>query len=59
MNILGYSYGVTTALINRLQELYPDKLPTEHISPEELSYLRGQQSVIRKVIDLQTEEKDD
>lgn len=59
MNVLGYSYGVTDALIRRLVELYPNQLPIEHITPEELAYLRGQQSVIRKVIDLQTEEKDD
>lgn len=58
MHVLGYSYGVTDALVRRLQELFPDKLPTEQISPEELSYLMGQQSIIRKVIDLQTEEKD-
>ena len=58
MQVLGYSYGVTDALIIRLQELYPDKLPTEQITQEELSYLRGQQSIIRKIIDLQTEEKD-
>lgn len=58
MKVLGYSYGVTDALINRLQELYPDKLPTEQVSPEDLAYLRGQQSIINKVIDLQTEEKD-
>lgn len=58
MNILGYSYGVTDALIRRLMELYPNTIPTEQITPEELAYLRGQQSIIRKVIDLQTEEKD-
>jgi len=58
MNVLGYSYGVTDALINRLRELYPNRLPTEQITPEKLAYLRGQQSIIDKVVDLQTEEKD-
>lgn len=58
MQVLGYSYSITDALLNKLRELYPDRLPTDRITPEELAYLQGQQSIIRKLESLQTEEKD-
>lgn len=58
MQVFGYSYTITDALISKLEELFPDKIPTERTSSEELSYLQGQQSVISKIKDLQIEEKD-
>ena len=58
MQVFGYSYTITDALINRLEELYPDKIPTERVSAEDIAYLQGQQSVISKIKDLQTEEKE-
>ena len=58
MQVFGYSYTITDALINKLEELYPDKIPTERTSAEDIAYLQGQQSVISKIKDLQTEEKE-
>lgn len=58
MQVLGYSYGITNALLNKLKELYPDRLPTDRITPEDLAYLQGQQSIISKLEVLQTEEKE-
>lgn len=58
MKVLGYSLSITEALLNELESLFPDKLPIEQISSEELAYLRGQQSVVQKLRDLQLDEKD-
>jgi len=58
MQVFGYSYTITDALISKLEELYPDKIPTERVSAEDVAYLQGQQSVISKIKDLQTEEKE-
>lgn len=51
MNVLEYNYNITPALLNWLAELYPNKLPLEQVSPEEIAFLRGQQSVIQKLMD--------
>jgi hypothetical protein len=59
MNVLGYSLGITTALLNRLQELYPNKLPHEQVTSEELAFLRGQQSVVNKLNELYNEDYED
>ena len=59
MNVLGYSLGITTALLNRLQELYPNKLPHEQVTSEELAFLRGQQSVVNKLNELDNEDYED
>ena len=56
VNVLGYSLKITTALLNALQELYPDKLPHEQITSEELAFLRGQQSVVKKLTDIYNED---
>ena len=56
VNVLGYSLNITTALLNALQELYPDKLPIEQVTSEELAFLRGQQSVVRKITDIYNED---
>ena len=48
--------NITTALLNALQELYPDKLPIEQVTSEELAFLRGQQSVVRKLTDIYNED---
>ncbi len=56
VNVLGYSLNITTALLNALQELYPDKLPIEQVTSEELAFLRGQQSVVRKLTDIYNED---
>jgi len=53
MKVLGNDYHITDGLINRLYELYPNKLPLEQVTPEELAFLRGQQSIINKLVQLQ------
>ena len=59
MKVLGYTLGITTALINELQELYPNRLPLEQVTSEELAFLRGQQSVVNKLNELYNEEYED
>lgn len=58
MKVLGYSLNITEALLNELESLFPDKLPIEQVTSEELAYLRGQQSVVQKLRDLQLDDKD-
>jgi hypothetical protein len=59
MKVLGYTLGITTALLNELQELYPNRLPLEQVTSEELAFLRGQQSVVNKLNELYNEEYED
>lgn len=56
MNVLGYSYNITPALLEWLANIYPNKLPLEQVSSEELAFLRGQQSVIQKLLETYNEE---
>ena len=59
MKVLGYTLGITTALLNELQELYPNRLPLEQVTSEELAFLRGQKSVVNKLNELYNEEYED
>jgi hypothetical protein len=56
MKVLGNDFNITDGLLNTLLELYPNKLPHNQITPEELAFLRGQQSVIQKLIELQNQD---
>jgi len=49
MDLLNRKYSLTQGLIDVLEEMFPNRLPEAHISLEELRYLQGQQSVIRKL----------
>jgi|TARA_R110002124_G_scaffold246345_1_gene411453 hypothetical protein len=51
-NILGNSLGISQGLIATLDRLFPDTLPTSNIGLEELRYLQGQRSVIKKLAEL-------
>lgn len=42
-------------LIDRLKEIFPDALPQDPIDINQLRFLQGQQSVIRKLEDLYLE----
>ena len=53
MKVLGNDFNITDGLLRTLYELYPDKLPHTQVTPEELAFLRGQQSVIQKLHELQ------
>lgn len=53
MKLLGNDFNITDGLLSHLKMLYPNKLPLEQVSPEELSFLRGQQSIIQKLVELQ------
>lgn len=46
MRLLNNTYSISVGLIQKLKEDFPNKLPTEQITPEQLSYLLGQQSII-------------
>ena len=51
-NILNRSLGISQGLLATLNELFPDSLPTNQIKIEELRYLQGQRSVIKKLTEL-------
>jgi hypothetical protein len=59
MRVLGNDFNITDGLLRKLSELYPDKLPLNQVSSEELSFLRGQQSVIQKLRELQDSDFED
>lgn len=50
--ILKRSLGISQGLLTTLNKLFPDTLPTQQIALEELRYLQGQRSVIKKLIEL-------
>jgi len=53
-------YSLSEGLINKLDELFPDKLPNNiSCSLEDLRFLQGQRSVIDKLHELMTEEPDE
>jgi hypothetical protein len=49
-------FDITQQLLDRLNELYPDKLPNKVISSTELATLLGQRSVVDKLTDIYNEE---
>jgi|TARA_B100001094_G_scaffold333061_1_gene408249 hypothetical protein len=56
MRVLGNDFNITDGLIRKLYELYPDKLPLNQVTSEDLAFLRGQQSVINKLVELQDQD---
>jgi hypothetical protein len=59
MRVLGNDFNITDGLLRRLYELYPNKLPLNQVTSEELAFLRGQQSVINKLVELQDQDFED
>jgi len=53
MKVLGNDFNITDGLLDYLYGIYPNKLPLEQVTPEDLAFLRGQQSVIQKLVELQ------
>ena len=54
-------YGITQELVDKLDNLYPDKLPKDPTSIEHLYYLQGQRVVVDQLKQLfkeSTEEGD-
>ena len=45
-------YNITEELINKLKELFPDKLPRHDIPLDQLRLLQGQQQVVDMIIKL-------
>ena len=56
MKLLGNDFNITDGLLNHLKMLFPNKLPLEHVTPEELGFLRGKQSIIQKLVELQNQD---
>jgi hypothetical protein len=52
MDLLNRKYSLSQGLIEVLEEMFPNRLPEAHVSIDELRYLQGQQSVIRKLIQM-------
>jgi hypothetical protein len=40
------NYSITEALIEKLKETFPDTLPMDPVTPQQIAYLQGQQSII-------------
>jgi hypothetical protein len=59
MRVLGNDFNITDGLLNHLRNLYPNKLPLSQVTPEELAFLRGQQSIITKLVELQGQDFED
>ena len=59
MRVLGNDFNITDGLLNHLRNLYPDKLPLSQVTPEELAFLRGQHSIITKLVELQEQDFED
>ena len=59
MRVLGNDFNITDGLLNHLRKLYPDRLPLVQVTPEELAFLRGQQSIITKLVELQEQDFED
>ena len=51
-NILNRSLGISQGLLTTLNKLFPDTLPTQQLTLEELRFLQGQRSVIKKLTEL-------
>lgn len=47
--------SITLGLLEKLKELFPDTLPVSAITVEELRFLQGQQSVVKKLEELYDE----
>ena len=56
MRVLGNDFNITDGLLNHLYKLYPNKLPLAQVTSEELAFIRGQQSVISKLVELQEQD---
>lgn len=57
MKVLNKNFSLSVELLNVVKELFPDRLPNEQATLEDLRYLQGQQSVIRKLEELYNEEE--
>tara|TARA_B100000212_G_C27008905_1_gene378210 strand:- start:323 stop:505 length:183 start_codon:yes stop_codon:yes gene_type:complete len=49
MAIFSKNLSISKALLDELKTSYPDRLPSQEITLEELRYLQGQQSIIQKL----------
>ena len=55
MKVLHQNPSLSVELLDFLKELFADKLPSDQATLEDLRYLQGQQSVIRKLDELYNE----
>ena len=52
MKICNDAPTLSKELLNHIKDLFPNQLPANEISLEDLRYLQGQQSVMRKLEEL-------
>jgi hypothetical protein len=60
MKVLLDNKGINSKIIKHLEETFPNVLPLEFITEQQLSYLQGQQSVVnhcRGLLEEELEEK--
>lgn len=58
MNIFNEDPVPSIELINHIKQKYPDKLPVNQVSLEELRFLQGQQSIIQQLEVLYNQNED-
>lgn len=46
MKVITSNYGVSKALLNSMKESFPNELPRDAVTPQQIAYLQGQQSII-------------
>ena len=60
MNVLNNQTAISKELLIKMQQLFPNQLPLNHdVTPQEIAYLQGQQSVIQYLEGLYQENEEE
>ena len=60
MNVLNNQTAISKELLIKMQQLFPNQLPLNlDITPQDIAYLQGQQSVIQKLEGLYQENEEE
>ena len=60
MNVLNNQTAISKDLLIKMQQLFPNQLPLNlDITPQDIAYLQGQQSVIQKLEGLYEENEEE
>lgn len=60
MNVLNNQTAISKDLLIKMQQLFPNQLPLNRdVTPQDIAYLQGQQSVIQKLEGLYQENEEE
>ena len=60
MNVLNNQTAISKELLIKMQQLFPNQLPLNlDVTPQDIAYLQGQQSVIQKLEGLYQENEEE